>query len=273
GTHALQELMGQVPPGLRRRIAAALAVGGTPSAETAAVDVLLDSDPNVVDAAARSLLGQIPSLEPSHRRTLTEQVLDLLSPKKSRRLAAHSEAALVRLLAALGGPRAEAVFWTRVEASHPPELRAAALQALGTLPLPSKPDKVKRLLACAADADFRVAAPALMILKTAPVHERALDDWLPLLKAADPAARRFAMEKLGQKDTPKVADALLEQLNHPDRSLHDQALTCLAHLVHGRAALARLLLEAESTDQAWTLAKAQTPLAREYPPELLRKVF
>src|SRR5262249_18071436 len=199
-------------------------------------DVLLDTDPNVVDAAARSLMRQIPSLEPSHRRALTEQVLKLLARKKGPRLPPHAEPALIRLLAAIGDPRAEAVYWARIEPAHSPELRAAALQALGTLPLSTNRDKLKRLLACAADADFRGAAPALMLLKAAPVNDRAMDDWLPLFQSADPAARRFAMEKLGHKDTAIVAEALLGQLNHPDRSLRDQALACLGQLPRGREA-------------------------------------
>src|SRR5262249_6523139 len=48
GTRALQDLMHQVAPGLRRRIASALGVGGTSSAGAAAVEALLDSDPGVV---------------------------------------------------------------------------------------------------------------------------------------------------------------------------------------------------------------------------------
>src|SRR5262249_21836282 len=62
GTHALQTLMSQVAPGLRRRLAAALAVGGTRTANTAAVEALLDNDPGVVSAAVSSLMGKIPSL-------------------------------------------------------------------------------------------------------------------------------------------------------------------------------------------------------------------
>jgi HEAT repeat protein len=272
GTNALRDLMGKVAPGLRRRIASALGSSDTTSAETAAVDVLLDSDPNVVDAAARSLIAKVPDLEKSHRRALADQALELLG-KKNARLPAPSEAALVRLLAALGDARAEAVFWSRIEPPHPPELRAGALQALGTLPLPTAKDRLKRLLQCAADSDFRVAAPALMILKAAPVSDRAVADWLPLFHAPDPAARRFAMEKLGGKDTPQVAEALLTQLNHPDRALRDQALACLAGLEHGREALADRLLEAETPDQAWTLARAQTPFARDYAPALRNRIF
>src|SRR6185312_11511878 len=62
GTKALQDLMHKVAPGLRRRIAGALAAAGTASAGSAAIDALLDSDPGVVDAAARSLSGEIPAM-------------------------------------------------------------------------------------------------------------------------------------------------------------------------------------------------------------------
>jgi HEAT repeat protein len=273
GTHALQNLMGQVAPGLRRRIASALAAGGTASAETAAVDVLLDSDPNLVDAAARSLLEKIPSFESRHRRALTEQVLKLLTPRRNAPLAAHSETALLRVLAGIKDPRGESVFWARVGPSHPPELRAAALQALGTLPPPDSGEKLKQLLACAADPDFRVVAPALMILKAVPVKDRALADWLALFAGADPAARRFAIGKLGHKDTPTVARALLAQLDHPDRSLREQALTTLGQLSEGRAALTKALSEAETPERAWTLGKALIPFGRECSPDQRKKIF
>jgi HEAT repeat protein len=273
GTHALQGLMAKVAPGVRRYIAAALGSGGTASAETAAVEVLLDSDPNVVDAAVRSLLGEVPSLAAASRRAVADRVLELLGSKKAARPAAHSEAALLRLLAGLGDPRGEAIFWARTDPAQPPQLRAVALQALGTLPPPATREKWQRLLASAADADFRVAAPALMILKGATVADRNLDDWLALLAAPDPAARRFGLEKLGQKDHPKVAAALLAQIDHPDRSLREQALASLGQLKHGRQALVQALLEADSPDHAWTLARAQAPLAGAYAPALQDQIF
>jgi HEAT repeat protein len=273
GSKALQGLMPQVAPGLRRRIAAALAAAGTPSAEAAAVEALSDTDPGVVDASARELLARIPNLEARRRRDLAAQILKLLRPAKGRRLPAHSEAVLLRLAAALGEPAAEGAFWARLEPNQPAELRAAALQALGTRPPPTQREKLRPLLTCAADADFRVVAPALMILKTASVDNRALGDWLPLFDAPDPAARRFAVEKLGRLDTPPVAAALLRQLDHPDRSVRDQALAALGGLTRGRAALAQALLEADSPDQGWILARAQAAFARDYPAPTRRKIF
>src|SRR5262249_12242751 len=55
GTAALQNLMHHVAPGVRRYIAAALASGGTASAENATLAVLVDKDSAVVEAAVRSL--------------------------------------------------------------------------------------------------------------------------------------------------------------------------------------------------------------------------
>src|SRR5262249_36220360 len=81
GTRALQEVMPKVAPGLRRYIASALAAAGTASSETAAVAVLLDKDPGVVEAAVRSLIAGVPALTPAHRKTLAEQLLELVGNK------------------------------------------------------------------------------------------------------------------------------------------------------------------------------------------------
>jgi HEAT repeat protein len=273
GIKALRGLMGEASPVLRRRIASALAAGGSAAAETAAVDALLHEAPGVVNAAVRTLSGQVPSMSPAERRGLADHLLDLLTPRKTRRLPQTSEAAMLRVLAALGDPRGAAVFWAHAEPAHPPEVRSAALQALGTLAGPINPAQLKRLLASAADPDFRVAAPALMILRNVPVPDRALKDWLPLLDAADVGVRNFAVEKLGDKDHPDVADGLLRQLKHSDRNLRHEALGRLAGLGRGREALGRALLEAESPDEAWSLARVQAPFVKDYPASLRNRLF
>lgn len=272
GARALRGLMDHSAPGLRRRIAGALAAAGGASAETAALDALLDTDPGVVDASARSLIAKIPALDKAHRRSLVDRALGLLGGREAA-LSPPSETALVRLLAALRDPRAEDVFWTRLEETFPAEQRAAALQALGAMAVTPTGDRLRSLFASAADTDFRVAAPAIMILKAVPVDARTRDGWLGLLQAPDAAARRFAMEKLADQDTPAVAAALLPQLAHPDRGVRDQALHQLARMTNGRTALADGLLEAPNPDAAWSLARVQARLVRDYPPALREKIF
>jgi HEAT repeat protein len=263
GTRALQELMPKVAPGLRRYIAAALATGGTASSETAALGVLLENDPNVVEAAARGFLAQVPTLTAAQKKSLAEQLLQMLKGKTDG-LSPATETAVVRLLVALDDPRAEAVLWDHVLPPHAAEVRAAALQALGKwLKSPGK-ERLHRLFTCAGDRDFRVAAPALIILRGVALDEKTLPEWLTLLRTGDLVVRRLAVEKLGDRDTQEVASALAEQLSHPDRGLRDETLKRLGSLKHGREALTRSLLEAETPDRAWFLAKAQFGTVREH---------
>ena len=272
GTRALQELMPKVAPGLRRYIAAALAGGGTASATSATAAVLLDKDPGVVEAAVRSLAEQIPTLAAAQRQAWTDQLLELAHDRKAPAPTA-TQTAVVRLLAALDDPRAGAALWEKAAPPNPPEVRAAALQALGKWASSPTKDQLRRLFACAAEPDFRIAAPALILLQRLPVNERGLPEWLALLQAPDVAVRRLALDKVGDRDDAETAAALVEQLRHPDRGLRDAALSRLARTEQGRKALIAALRAAESADQAWLLARAQTPFAREYPPDWREEVF
>jgi hypothetical protein len=272
GVKALQDLMHHVAPGVRRIIAAALAVGGTTGKNDTTLSVLLDKDPAVVEAAVRSLSEQIPSFAADQRGSLTDQLLQMLGNKKTP-LSSASEGGAVRLLAALGDERASAVLWDRVLPPHPPEIRAAAVQAIGGWVSSPNKDQLKRLLTCAADRDFRIAGPALLILKRLPVAEKSLSEWLTLFDAADVASRRLALEKLGERDTEEVAQAILKQTRHQDRGLRDAALARLTRLDHGREVLTDALLNAETADQAWTLARTQAPFVKDYPEKWREKVF
>ncbi|GIW82679.1 MAG: hypothetical protein KatS3mg105_4486 [Gemmatales bacterium] len=273
GTKALRELMPKTSPGLRRRIVAALGSADSTSGETAAIDALLDSDPGVVDAATRSLIGKVPSLTAQHRRALVDRILELLKNKKKQEpLSIVSETALMRLLAGLKDPRGEEVCWERIAPEQPTDIRAAALHVLGTLSPPGSAERIRKLLVCAADRDFRVAAPALMILKNAKVNARSAKDWLPLLDAPDPAARRFAIDKLSQVDSAEVAQALVKQLGRHDRSLRQETIAHLADLKYGQEALVASLLEADHADLAWGIARAQMSIAPRLSPSLLEKI-
>jgi HEAT repeat protein len=274
GAKAMGKLMAEVPPPLRRRIAGALAHGGTQSAVLASVHALIDPDPGVVDAAARSLAAELPSLSEAHRRALADQLLQALSPPRGETPpTAASEAAMVRLLAGLHDARAQDVYWARIDAAHPVPLRAAALQGLGTLPPPTAEGKVQKLLACAADADFQVVAPALMILRNLPVSRKNAKHWQRLLEAPDVAARLLAIEKVRDTDSPEVARALLPQLRHPDHKLRDEALAALRGSEAGREALLEALLGAGTADESWFLARALDESARELPEDGRERLF
>ncbi|MCI0459818.1 MAG: HEAT repeat domain-containing protein, partial [Gemmataceae bacterium] len=272
GARAMAKVMAEVHPHLRKRIAAALALGGTQSAVLTTMHALADPDPGVVEAAARSLAAEVPALSDAQRRSLADELMEALGPKADS-LPPASEAAMLRILAALHDPRAEAIYWARLGANHAPALRAAALQGLGTLPPPTADGKLQRLLTCAAESDFQVVAPALMILRNVPVTRKNAKHWLALLAAPDVATRLFAVERVGEQDTCEVAEALLPELRHPDRNLRDRALAALRGSSAGRQALLERLQAAESPDETWFLAKALGESARDLPQAQRKRLF
>ena len=253
-----------------------MAGGGTASATAAAAAVLLDKDPGVVEAAVRSLAEQIPTLAAAQRQAWTDQLLELAGDRRggvTPPLPATTQAAVVRLLAALDDPRAGAALWDKVVAPNPPEVRAAALQGIGKWASAPSRDQLKRLFACAAESDFRIAAPALVILQRLPVNDRSAAEWLTLLRAPDVAVRRLALDKVGDRDDPETAAAIAAQLRHADRGLRDAALARLSKLEHGRQALTAALLEAATPDHAWPLARAVAPFARPFSAAWRGEVF
>jgi hypothetical protein len=161
---------------------------------------------------------------------------------------------LIRVLAAAGDARAADVVWNWSGPPYVHDVRAQALQtAAAWLTEPTK-EQWRRLFQNALDADFRLAGPALMVLNKLPVKIDA--DWLPLFDAPDVAARRTAIEKLGDRDTAAVAAGLLKQFTHHDRTISEAARVKLQSLKAGRKALVDALQKAETTEAAWALAKA-----------------
>lgn len=270
GVKGLQKLMPEVAPGLRRYIAAALTGAGSAGAE-AGVSVLLDKDPQVASAAATAIVSRIPTM-PADRRAALVGELVALSADKKHRPPPSAELPVVRVLAALNDPAAADALWERVLPPHPPEVRAAALQAVGGWVQAPTRAQWRRLFACAAEADFRIAAPALMVLNRLP-PEKHTDEWVELLHAPDVAARRLALDKVGDRDTAEVAAALMDQLAHPDRGLRDAARNRLAKLDHGRKALATAVLKAASPDEMWQLARSVGPFVGTFPEKLRGELF
>src|SRR5262249_30365952 len=152
------------------------------TAETAAVAALADTDPNVVMAAARSLMARVPTLDRGHRRRLADLAMARLQARGQTALSAAAEGALLRPFAALEAPRAQKVLWQRAATGKVPAVRAAALESLGRLPIRIDRTAMHALMECARDADFQVAAPALVLLSRSKANDAPLSDWIVLLQ-------------------------------------------------------------------------------------------
>lgn len=262
----LQDLLHQVVPGLRKYIAAALTTVSSAGAE-AGVAVLADKDPQIALAAANAIIGRIPTMPPDQKKALVAELVSVATDRKNK-LPPSAELPVVKVLASLNDPTAADALWDRTQPGYTHEVRAAALGVVGGwLQTPTK-EQWKRLFACAAEKAFAVAAPALVLLERLPASDKQFAEWLALMAAPDSAARRVAMDKIGSRDTPEVAAALMEQLNHPDRSLRDAARARLATLETGRKSLVTALLAAETQDEMWQLARLIAPFAKSFAAKL-----
>ncbi|HZZ81120.1 MAG TPA: HEAT repeat domain-containing protein [Gemmataceae bacterium] len=259
GARSMGKLMHEVSSSCRSRMAAVLAKSNTGNALVVTAGGLLDEDPKVIDSTARSLAIEVPGYTPQQRTALARFLIESLGEKK---IAPKSEAALLRVLSALNEAKAEELFWPRILPPHAVDVRAAALQALGSAE--AKTDKrLQALLTCAADKEFTIVAPALMMLNKVPVSAKNAKPWIKLLEAPDVATRRFAVEKLQGIENVEVARAMLAQLRHPDRGLRDDTLKALLGYAAGRAVILDELLDAKEVDRAWFLARSLGPVAKQ----------
>jgi HEAT repeat protein len=269
GAKRMGKIMQEVSPSIKNRISAVLAKSNTGNALVVTAQGLLDTDPKVVAATARSLAMEVPGYTSPQRHALAKFLIESLGNKK---IAPASEAALLRVLSALHEAKAEDLFWARVLPPYSHDVRAAALQALnGAEPTTEK--RLQALLTCAAEKDFQIVAAALMMLKKVPVNAKNSKHWIRLLEAPDVATRRFAVEKLHGVESADVAHAMIAQLRHPDRVLRDEALKALNSNKAGRSALLDELVTSEGVEPTWFLARAIVPSGKEITTAQKTKVF
>lgn len=260
GANRMGKIVQEVSPSVRSRIAAVLAKSNTGNALVVTAQGLLDEDPRVIDATARSLAMEIPAYNTPQRHALAKSLIESLGAKK---IPPKSEAAMLRVLSALHEAKGDDIFWSRIVSPYAADVRAAALHALGAAE-PATEKRLQSLLTCAGDRDFQIVAGALMILKKVPANTKNAKHWITLLEAPDVAARRFAVEKLHGIENAQVAQAMLAQLRHPDRNLRDEALKSLRGYAAGRAAIMEELLAAGDVERGWFLARALAPSAKEF---------
>jgi hypothetical protein len=273
GRQLLHELMPHVAPGLRRYIASALAGGGVASAgDLRELQILLDRDPAVIEAAVQSLAAAIPTLDTRRQQALADELLRLAHHRETV-LSPATEAGVLRLAGLLNDARVAQLLWDRILPPHPPETRASALANLAKWVQAPTKEQRQRLFRCATEPDFRVAAPALLILDKLPVTDKTAAEWLPLFRSPGLAGRQLALAKVGDRNNGEVVEALLEQLGHPDRTFRDEVLARLSATERGRKGLTTRLSAAETADAAWPLARVLARFAQADPEAWAHELF
>lgn len=248
----LKEMEGGAPS-VKKAIAIALSRSGAQHAVDTALQSLLDENPEVVDAARRSLESEAQRGDESARKNLAKRMIAFLS-KKDVLTKPTAVGASLRILEMLRDPGAEKMLWKWATSSYPGPIRAAALRALSNLPPPDK-SALKPLFKLLDEKDPSLVRPALEILNKLPVPSSFLSKLLMLLESPENAIRLFALRALRHIDQAKVADAVLARLHHPDPEMRRVAEEVASGLSSARKVLARQLLASKDVATCWAIVR------------------
>ncbi|MFO0983961.1 MAG: hypothetical protein U1E76_19945 [Planctomycetota bacterium] len=222
---------------------------------------LLEDDADIVEAICGAFEREVPNLDEGERELLRARIEAFLETPRARRSRAATLAG-IRLLGALRLPSAQTALLAHAAVHQHPATRAEALRALRQLGLngPATAELAKHLLDALDDRDFTgVVAPAIEILTPLALPDAFIDRLLQLSKNGWTPARRFALRKLREFDTPRVAKALMEFLESGDPPIRDLAAESLCYLHSARPMLFERFLKEESLDLAWVLSRTLRP--------------
>ncbi len=254
GVKILLKEMEGAAPSVKKAIAAAMARSGAQHAVDTALQSLLDENPEVVDAARRSLESEADRVDEPGRKNLAKRLVSFLS-KKEVFARPTAVGASLRILEKLHDPAAEKMLWKWVNSSYPGPIRAAALRALVHLPPPKEKSILKTLMRLLDEKDPGLVRPSLEILGKLTIPASFVGKLLQLLDSPEPFVRVFSLRALRGVDNAKVAEAVMVRLHHPDPEMRRAAEEIASLMPSARKILARQLLASKDVAQSWALVR------------------
>ncbi len=267
----------EAPPAARRCLIAVLARVKTSESTRALLSLVESGHPDASREAAQalsSLSREMNRTERTRLRGLVERILKA-PPDKA------PEGALSAALTVMGAtaPASSAATLLRlVGPRYTEEIRRDALLAVAAVlnggPMPARVlDGVMPLIADGPSPALRSAA--LEVLSAVQLPASASGSLLGLLEHADPAVRRFAARRLGDKEFAgvKVCRRLLPVLGSGDPALREAAAESLGRQSAAASLLLEELLKCDEIHRCWTIAHTMRPHLSKLRRTAVRKVF
>lgn len=270
----LLKMLGSISPQLLEKVAECAARTSESTAYQALLSRLENADIDTCRAIRAGLRTAMTTLEDRAKDNLRRQL------EKSFRvstLTRHAPAviALMKIAGDLGDPNLLSFIQPRVAADNPPNVRRAALLAIGMLHLSGdqRARLAPKILPLLLDADVaNLAEPALEALRQANLGADHQTGLRKLLNSQSPRIREFAMRTLASTGTTRTLTELIGCLDSPDRSMREEALGALSRAPSASAALAERLLDSKGGESALETARALAPQAAHIPPRMLHKL-
>ncbi len=272
-----------VVPDLRERIAAAtgarklvyvdaLARVRAPAAFRAILELLLESDLELVKETCAAVQRHLAGVPPKERAVLHREAVTFMTGPKARGSERVQVSCLI-LLGHIGRPEARAVLLKHAGPKHPLPVRRHALGGLRGLELagPAARAVGKELAPYLDDSDETIVRQVLEVLgRLSAAGVEA--PWEKLMTSPHPSARAAAARQLASSDTAAANRALLQLLRHEDTQLQEIAAGALSAHPGAARMLAEALADEESAEAAWRLAKILKPHAGTVDPKLMKRL-
>ncbi len=250
---ATRKLLGDGP---RRRMYAIIDLCGRVR-NGAALDVLFDlmasDDFDTNRAACDALIATIAVTDERGRIDLLNRTDALAAQAKGQRTALVAAA---KVFGALGDAKAKKRLFPLLQAREPHAVRTHALGALASCLRGQKlsETEVDTLLGLLdSDDEAGILRPAIQLLDEQSFSRSYLSQLNRLAESAQPAVKRFAIQKLGGFESGAVVKTLIGYLTDDSYARRDQAATSLKKLPAARKDLMKELIACDDERRAWAL--------------------
>ena len=196
---------------------------------------------------------------------------------KNKALSGHipSLIALLKISGDLGDISLQHHLLDRIDKTHPPHLRRAALQSIALLHYTGEQRArlASKLLPLMFESDLAdLAEPALEALRQAHLGTDYQAQLKKLLHSPSSRIREFAMQALAAQGTTRTLHDLIGCLDSTDRSVREEALGALSRAPSAAGVLCERLLEQQGGEAAFETAKALAPQAGKIPHRMLQSL-
>ena len=235
---------------------------------------LFDQDFEIVRFVGDSVRAQADKMDAKQRLDLFKETSEFLGLKKVQESKSATISAL-RLLGYSKQPKAKALLLRYAAPKNDISVRRHALVALKSLEYPEtgNEDVIKAALKFLEEKDFQnIVSAALDVLKAVKIPSKFCREFIKLLKSGHSSVRLFAVNALGGCDSTDAAKALSDLAAEKDQAVRDAAAAALAKNPAAAAWLTKKLQSAETTTEAWELAKILRGHAEHLKPAVLKSL-
>ena len=237
------------------------------------LDVLFDTDFELVKETCQSVRRHIGDADPKTRGALHRQVAKFMTTSRVRKNDRVLTSCLL-LIGYIGAPDALKILLKYTTPKNLGYIRRNALIGLkGLTHANAALNQVARqMIKYLGEPDYpNVVQNALDIIEKLPLGKSYDSQWRNLLRSKHPSVRAFAARKLASNDNAATNRLMMNLLAHEDMQVSEIAAGALARHKGATKLLLAALAKERKAERAWRLAKILKPHSESVDKKMVKK--